>query len=56
MAAKKLGAERHNTKINQGAKGRKELAQGKLVDIFVWSASTREIICKISGVLRRAVR
>lgn len=56
MAAKALGPERSNTKINQGAKGREALQEGKLVDIYIWKASTKEVITKIRGFHRRAVR
>lgn len=56
MAAKQLGSERSNTKINQGAKGRQALKEGKLVDIYIWRASTQEVVAKISGFHRRAVR
>jgi microtubule-associated protein-like 6 len=36
-------------------KGRQALKQGKLVDVFVWKSSTREVVAKISGFQRRAI-
>lgn len=56
MACKELGPEKSTVKINQGAKNRKELAQGKLVDILIWNAHTKAVMCKIRGFHRRAVR
>ena len=52
MAGKELNGPRSNTK---GGGQRKALAQGKLVDIYVWSASTREVLAKITGFHRRAI-
>ena len=54
MAGKELN-ERTNTKINQGAKGRQALKEGKLVDVYVWKSSTREVVAKIFGFQRRAI-
>lgn len=44
MAGKELNEGKANAKINAGAKNRVALRQGKLVDIFVWRASTCEVI------------
>ena len=52
MAGKALNGPKSNTR---GGGARKELAQGKLVDIYVWSASTREVLAKITGFHRRAI-
>jgi WD40 repeat protein len=35
---------------------RKAAKQGKLVNIYIWRASTREVVAKIFGFHRRAVR
>jgi len=53
MAGKALNGPKSNTGTKGGKK--KELAQGKLVDIYVWSASTREVLAKITGFHRRAI-
>lgn len=36
-------------------KGRQALKQGKLVNIHIWSATTRELIVTLRGLHRRAV-
>jgi len=52
MAGKALNGPKSNVK---GGGKKKDLAQGKLVDIYVWSASTREVLAKITGFHRRAI-
>ena len=54
MAGKELN-EKTQGKINQGAKGRQALKEGKLVDVYVWKSSTREVVAKIFGFQRRAI-
>ena len=36
-------------------KGRQELKQGKLVDVYVWKTSDRSVVAKITGFQRRAI-
>ena len=52
MAGKALNGPASN---KRGGGQKKALAQGKLVDIYVWRASTREVICKITGFHRRQI-
>lgn len=52
MAGKELKGPPSNTR---GGGQKKALAQGKLVDIFVWKASTREVLATICGFHRRAI-
>ena len=52
MAGKALNGPKSNVR---GGGEKKELAQGKLVDIYVWKASTREVLAKITGFHRRAI-
>ena len=52
MAGKALNGPASN---KRGGGKKRELAQGKLVDIYVWSASTREVLAKITGFHRRAI-
>ena len=52
MAGKELNEAAANTR---GGGQRKAARQGKLVDIYVWSASTREVLAKIIGFHRRAI-
>lgn len=56
MAGKDLVGPRSNKRNFQGAKGRTALAEGKLVAIYLWRASTLEVINKIEGFHRRAIR
>jgi len=50
IATGQMAGKALNEKVSKAS------AQGKLVDIYVWNASTREIITKIFGFHRRAVR
>jgi len=52
MAGKELKGPPSNVR---GGGQKAELAQGKLVDIYVWKASTREVVAKICGFHRRAI-
>lgn len=52
MAGKALNGPASN---KRGGGKKRELAQGKLVDIYVWKASTREVLAKITGFHRRAI-
>ena len=52
MAGKALNGPASN---KRGGGKKRELAQGKLVDIYVWNASTREVLAKITGFHRRAI-
>ena len=56
MAGKELVGPKTNARNMQGAKGRKELPDGKLVAIYVWNADDMTPIRKIEGFHRRAVR
>jgi echinoderm microtubule-associated protein-like 6 len=56
MAGKDLVGPVSNQRNMLGAKGRKPLQDGKLVQILVWRSSTMELICKLEGFHRRAVR
>lgn len=56
MAGKELVGPASNTRNTQGAKGRKPLADGKLVAIYIWNASDMTPIRKIEGFHRRALR
>lgn len=53
MAGKGLVGPASNTK---GAAGRTKLQEGKLVEIYIWSSITMQVISKIVGFHRRAVR
>ena len=46
MAGKELKGPPSN---KRGGGQRKALAQGKLVDVFVWRASTQEVLATITG-------
>lgn len=52
MAGKALNGPASN---KRGGGKKKDLAQGKLVDIYVWKASTCEVVAKITGFHRRAI-
>jgi echinoderm microtubule-associated protein-like 6 len=53
MASKDLIGEASN---KRGAAGRKALAEGKLVRIYIWNSKTMELIKEIVGFHRRALR
>lgn len=52
MAGKALNEAAANTR---GGGQKKAARQGKLVEVYVWKASTREVIAKIFGFQRRAI-
>lgn len=56
MAGKELNGPASNSRNMDGAKGRKALADGKLVDILIWNSTTMQLVQKITGFHRRAVR
>jgi len=56
MAGKDLVGPANNARNMNGAKGRKELPGGKLVAIYVWNCVTMQVLTKIEGFHRRAVR
>ena len=56
MACKELVGTATNKRNFQGAKGRVQLADGKLVAIYIWKSSTMEVLSRIEGFHRRALR
>lgn len=56
MAGKELNEASAGRRAVGDKLEKKESKQGKLVQIYIWRASTREVIAKIIGFHRRAVR
>jgi hypothetical protein len=56
MAGKELNEASAGRRAVGDKLEKQESKQGKLVQIFIWRASTREVIAKIIGFHRRAIR